>query len=74
MNQTQISKDGLWVFRVINSCKLEKELNVAKNCYKQFEIKWLHKILPDDEKSIRLFKQFLGIIDTQISKVEKKLK
>lgn len=74
MNHLQIAKDGLWVFRLINSCKVENQLEVAKNCYKQFEIKWTHKILPDDEKSNKIFKDFMKIIGSQISKIEKILK
>lgn len=70
----EIAKDGLWVFKLINSCKKLYQIEVADNCILQFEKKWTSKLNPDDKKLNDFTKEYLLLLRNQSSKIKSKLK
>lgn len=70
----EIAKDGLWVFKLINSCKKFIQTEVADNCISQFENKWRNKLNPDDTKLNNFTKEYVKLLRTQSSKIKSKLK
>jgi hypothetical protein len=73
MVMTQIANDGLWLLKILNSCKTNQHLETAKKCCEQFEIKWNFKIEETDEKSLTLFKNYKELLYKHYNKIDKKL-
>lgn len=69
----EIAKDGLKIFKIINSCKKMVQLEVADNCISQFQKKWLHKLKDGDEKLITFANGYADILKIQSSKIKTKL-
>lgn len=68
----KLISDSRWVFKIIESCKTKDQLDVAKNCLNQLQVKWSYLIDDYDEKTKKIYDECVIQLTEHIKKFELK--
>lgn len=69
MDFIKVQEEYSWVVSVLESCESENQVEVSKNLFKQYLIKWSHEI--SEERKTRLSHIFGKLTTSKVLEIRK---